>query len=348
MHRAWILALTLLTVPLIGCIGADDDPEQHDTESLQRAEVTESTGGIQGTVTDAAIEAIDDATVTLTGTGDSVQSAGDGSFAFSELTPDTYTLTFEADGYLGSEREIDVYAGEISFVDMILTEEPDLTPYVQQYDYTGFMECSWGIGGGVFIISWNMCSQAGEAANTQTTFTHEVQPDPWQIVTEVDWDPNTPLSDRFWMNVETTGFNSAWHVAFADAQETPPIVYNTDREQIATVVGNFSAICEGEMDPRATSNHVTNPEAYCGHNIIEDGASLDINVLVQTAEGATVQPDDELFPVGAGLGIQQEFTVMQTIFYHGPACEDYSLLHGNECEQAVQPPEDDPYDDIDT
>lgn len=337
------MAFALAAVLLAGCIGADEDAEE-DIEAQERAEVTEDTGGIEGTVTNAAVEAVPEATVTLEETGESTQTAADGSFAFSEIMPGTYTLTFEAEGFLSTEQEVSVVANEVTVLDVVLTEEPDLTPYLQQFEYTGFIECSVGAATGTHIASLSPCGYTG-ATNHQTVFVHEIEPDPWQIVTEVDWDPGTPLSDRFWMNSETNGFNNAWNVAYASTQETPPIVYNTGRERLTTIVQNFEAICEGEMDPSLYSNQYDNPEAYCGHNPIENGAEIDVSVSVQTADTATVSTPGPLGSIGIGLGIQQDFTVYQSVFYHAPACEDFSILEGNECAQSDQPPEEDPYEE---
>lgn len=345
MLRAALLALVVLAAPMAGCLG-DDEGSDDDLEVKQRAEVSDDSGGIEGLITNPAVEPIEGATVQIEETGDETTTASDGSYAFSEVPPGLYTLQVRAEGFLDAEREVDIVAGEVTTADIVLTEQPNTVPYMQQFESSGFMECSVGVAAVVVIGSSNVCEQGGNTTNTETEFTHEIEPDPWQIVTEVEWEPSSPLADRFWMNVEPQGFDSAWKVAFADAREEGPIIYNTDRAQMTGIVQNFTAICEGEEPPSTTSNNVNNPDAYCNHNPIEQGETVSIEVLVQYSSTAGTDPPAPGFPAGVGAAIQQEFTVYQTVFYHAPACEDYSLIEENLCEQAQTPPEEDPYDEI--
>lgn len=345
MFRAVLLALVVLAAPLAGCLGGDGGSDEG-LDVKERAEVTEDSGGIEGVVTNPAVEPIEGAAVTIEETGEESTTASDGSFAFSEVPPGTYTLQVEAEGFLDAERQVDVAASEVTTIDVVLTEQPDTIPYMQQFESQGFMECSVGASAVVVVASYNVCEEGGNTTNTNTEFTHQIEPDPWQVVTEVDWEPSSPLADRFWMNVEAQGFDSAWKVAFANAREEGPIVTNTDRAQMAGIVQNFTAICQGEEDPSTTSNNVNNPDAYCNHNPIEQGETVNIEVLVQYASSTGTDPPAPGFPVGVGAAVQQEFTVFQTVFYHAPACEDYSLIEDNRCEQAQAPPEEDPYDEI--
>lgn len=344
-----ILALALLAPALAGClgVGGDDDGSGSDgLDTKSRAEVTSDEGGIEGVVTDPAVQAVEEASVSLEELGVSTTTQDDGSFAFSNVQPGAYTLNITKDGFIPTERSIEVDAGTVATVEVVLTHQPTTTPYMQQFEFKGFMECSAGVAGGAFILSSNVCSEGplGDATNTETVFTHEIQPNPWQIVTEVDWEPATPISDRFWLSAETIGFSNAWKVAYTNVQETAPIVSVTDRQDLTNIARNFTAICEGEEDPETTSNQAS--DAYCNHDPIDAGAEIYVEVSAQSGGQTTVNTPDPLFPVGVGASVQQDFTIFQTVFYNAPACEGYSIIEDNRCDQMDAPPEEDPYDEI--
>lgn len=336
------LAIVLLAAPLTGCLGMGDEESTGDEglDTKSKATVTSQDGGIEGLVTDSAVQPVTGATVELNELGEETTTTDDGSFAFSEIPPGPYTLSLRKDGFISTERTVDVSAGQVSTVEILLPHAPTVTPYMEQFEFTGFMECSVGAGLVLYIISSNPCSNGplGSATNTKTSFNHEIQPNAWQVVTEVSRDGGTPASDRYWLTSEVDGFNSAWKVAYDNERGTTPIISHNDRADLAGISANFTAICKGEEDPEETSNQA--PDAYCNHDPIEKGAQVNIEVYVQTASASPAEF------VGAGAAIQESLQVYRTIFYNAPACEDFSILEDNQCEQLPAPPEEDPYEEL--
>lgn len=337
MDRAWILALLLLTVPLVGCIGGDDSGD--DIDQQERAQFSEDTGGIQGVVTNPAIEAIAEATVTIDELRESTETAADGSFAFSDVTPGTYTLVFEADGFLSTEQEVNVPTGDVTSMDVILTEEPSQTPYMQQREFHGFVECSVATP----VIAAAVCaipnSFGGNTTNDRFMFTFAIEPNAWQMVAEVEWDASNPLGERNSMNVEPEGLSNDGKTEFGGAVGESPLIVRSDRERFAEVDQNTTAVCDGEKEPESAIS--ASQDAYCNRNYIEEGGGVQVRMFVSNTDltGQGV-------PTG-GAAIQQDFRVVVSTFYHAPACEEYSLFEDNLCEQPAVPPEEDPADDVD-
>ncbi len=333
MHRIVLGLIVALSLLFAGCIGGSDDAAE-DGELLERAEVTEDTGGIQGAVTNAAIEAVPDITVTLEQTGETTESSMDGSFAFSELSPGAYTLVFEGDGFLPTQKEVDVSAGEVTFVDIVLTEEPTREPYSVQNEMTGFIECSARAGPAPdpeptgFFLGVAVCSVPnslvpGNATNDRFNFFYEIEPDPWQKVTELQWDPSQQLAEEFSVRVEPEGIANDRATEFGAAWDSSPMHIHTDRDRFIEVDENTTEICEEEEDS------VDPDDTYCDRYYVEEGGVGQIRVFVSHAD-----------PIPAGLAIQEDYQLVISTFYHAPACEEYSVFQGNTCDQEVEPRHD--------
>lgn len=97
-----LVAAMLLTS---GCLGSFSGDE---TEPIQEneAQVSQRTGGVQGVVTDEAIQAVVDANVTLVETGKTVQTGSDGSYALSRIDPGGYTLRVEHPDYVSTRKDV--------------------------------------------------------------------------------------------------------------------------------------------------------------------------------------------------------------------------------------------------
>lgn len=343
MRRIILVGIMASALMLAGCIGGDGAEE---SDLLENAQVTEDTGGIQGIVTNEAIEAVSGVTVTLDETGETKESRLDGSFAFSELPPDTYTLVLEGDGFLTAEETVDVSAAEVSFVDIVLSEQPTRTPYMQQDAMTGFIECSVRAGFGVAVCAipnaaMGIIGQDGNATNDRFLLPFQIEPDPWQMVVEADWDASQRTAERMSIPVEPFGLPNDRQTEFASTVERPPVVMTTDRDRFIEVDQNTTAICEGEKDPQDPALSA-DAESYCDRNYTEEGGDAYIRLFTA---GEPVQVPDAVPEVGGaslgfGVAFQEEFDIFTTVFYHAPACEDFSLLLNNECSQAGEPLED--------
>ncbi len=324
MARALGVALLLLTASLAGCMGGSEETGEPTLKN--RAEVSASTGGIQGVVTDPAIQPIEEATVTLVETGEQTQTATDGSYAFSNVPPGTYTVRIEAEEFIGTEESVEVRSADIALLDVILPVRPSVDPFSQEIEFAGFLECS--VATPVILVA--VCAVpnfllGNNATNDKFLFPFTIEPNPWQMVTEVRWDATQPTGERFAVIVEPNGIPNDGRTDFgADGGESPLRV-NTNRTMFAQVDENLTTICEeGGSDN------------YCNRNFIEQGGEAWSRVFVSNTDLTGTG-----FPTG-GAAIQQQYELFVTIFYNAPACEDYSLVEGNLCDQLEIPPSPDP------
>lgn len=322
MRRALLACALFVGVSLAGCIGGSGDGGDEERPELKsRADVSERMGGIEGLVTDAAVQPVEGGTVTILETGVSTRTASDGSYAFSNLQPNTYTLTFEAEGFVGSEEEVEVRAGQASTVDVILAHVPSIVPFSQAREFTGFVECSVRtpvVGVAVCAIP-NIVFE--NATNDRFLFTWEVEPDPWQMVVEMQWDPNQPLGEVLALIVEPDGIPNENQTGYARVVGTSPLVANVGRAQFENVDANMTAICEGDKEPEGAIAP-SDPESYCRPPLVQEGGTVWARIFV-----------DGEPPARLGFAFQQAYHVIVTTFHHAPACAEFSVFNASECAQ---------------
>lgn len=320
------LAIALL-VPLLvaGCLGIGDEGEA-EPERQQHAVATDDTGGLEGIVTNAAIEPIPEAEVLLIETGETTTTSVDGSYALSELTPATYTLHVAKDGYQTHEDTVSITQGEITVADIVLTEERSTEAYTQTLDMKGFFECGFAAGydasaapaplnesGG--LISSPTCatvnSLTGNATNDRFDHYYQLDPPIRSMIVETDWDPGAgSLSDSLWVDIVPQNFHcgniTMCEFSFLDHWGESPLRGEVGLDRFEHVQGYFHQQCDEGADE------------YCGYEFFEDGWDLWIRVY----------PRWECQPAGpqACVMFQQEFTHYITAFYHEPAPEGYSAL----------------------
>lgn len=117
------VALALL---LSGCAGGAAKSNAQPPAPV--ATVTTATGGIEGHVVTDEIQPIGGAQVALLPNNMSVKTGDDGRFAFSKLDPGKYTVAALKIGYHQSAKVVQVKAGEIAAVELILDRIPVADP----------------------------------------------------------------------------------------------------------------------------------------------------------------------------------------------------------------------------
>lgn len=315
------LALLLVTA---GCLGGTDGSQEPVQQA--RADVSSSTGGVEGTVTDPAIQPIGNATVQLVEANRTTEAKPDGSFAFSNVQPGTYTVEANATGFLADQQEVTVRAEQIATVDFLLAHAPTTESYTQTWEMRGFFECGFAAGydasaapppanrsGGV--ISWPFCatvnSLAGNATNDDFDEHFTTEPNLRTLVVETRWDPSAgSLSDQLWVDIVPQGFHCGnitkckW--SLLDHWGPSPLVGRVNDTRIDSIQSYFERRCNNGTDE------------YCGHNFEQDGWPLWIRVY----------PRWECQPAGpqACVLVQQEFTHVTTAFYNEPAPAGFTAL----------------------
>ncbi|MGH2669815.1 MAG: carboxypeptidase-like regulatory domain-containing protein, partial [bacterium] len=309
MQRAPLLAMLLLAVPLsAGCLGGDDASAEERVRLKNRAAVSDRAGGIEGLVTDPAIAPVAAADVFVIQTGATTSTADDGSFAFSNVAPGAYTLQVSAEGYIGTELPVEVLAGRVSTVDIILAVLPSTLPFFQTREFTGFVECSVRTPAvGVAVCAIPNTELGGNVTNDRFLFSWPVEPDLWQLTAELSWEANNPAAAWMSFPIEPIGIPNEGQTFYARGFATTPIVHNVQRDRILEVDANMTAICNGELAPDGTLAP-QEPDAYCRDPLVEAGGEIWARIFVD-GETLTEVPDD-VPEVGGnrvrfGLAVQQ-------------------------------------------
>ncbi len=317
-----VLALLLLTTGLAGCLGGSD-AETDGPIQKQRAQVTSDLGGIEGTVTDEAIQPIEGVNVTLVETGETAESASDGSFAFSRIDPGTYTVAVRADGFISSQQLVTVEPNDAAIVDFLLARGAIEEPFEQVVEMSGFIEC--GVGwttrpSPVYAVTSNavaLCAVPQIVAENSTNDKFDVYPEleapldtlVYEIEIPGSGGPagSTMLSVDMWIQ----GFVYDYRANLFDAGLENGDLIRLEKDAWERTSQNFTDVCQGINDTEQDDD-------FCGYNFWDSGWSLIIRAFA----------DSDCLPgvVSACAPIQQEFTHYLSAFYNQQAPEGYAIL----------------------
>lgn len=323
--RAWLLGLVLVLAPLTGCATPSED-DVEDGATLKQAATTDATGGIEGVVTDAAVQPVTGANLTLVETRRLATTAEDGSYAFSNVDPGTYTLRVDAEGYLAQEKTVDVAAGSVEQVDVILAHQRLAEPFQQTFELTGFIECGLGwqqslapapralLEDSALAVCAvpNVLVPGSNATNDRFLHTFELEAPLTEVVYELSWQPgSTPATSPPLRTImEVAGFVNQPGSRIMDVRGESPIRVELTEDDWEGLVGNFTDICNGD-------NGTTQNEDYCGMNFEGSGWPMVLRVFATGGCFAT--------PASACGVIQQEFTHIVSAFYNQQAPSGYTV-----------------------
>ncbi len=318
----FLIALLLATPLLTGClgVGGDDGGTGEDVQK-QRADVDDRAGGIEGVVTDDAIQPVTGANVTLVETDETVRTAADGSFAFSLVSPGTYTLSVEAPGFVSAKDEVKVSASQASAVDFILNHLVSQQAFTQQFEFSAFIECALGAGfnlsaagAGTGGVTWAACSTLnleGNTTNDRFLDTIELEAPIETLVWEASWDPSgNTAAENLWFTSQVEGFAGVLsgpnETFYEDISVESPLHARIDKPVFQNVSEHFQTQCEEGSD------------AHCGYNFWDRGWPITIRVF--TAYDCLPTPVSGCAPV------QMQVDNVFTAFYNAPAPDGYSVI----------------------
>lgn len=328
--RAASLALLLLAAPLLaGCLGFGGDDAGDATVQKQQADVSSNTGGIQGVVTDTAVQPIEGANVTLIEADKTTQTASDGSYAFSNLQPGTYTVSVKAAGFISTQNETQVSAGQATNVDFLLTHLESDEAYTQTIEFNAFFECGVGVGWNVsqapeppgpvdprtFGVTWATCATLnlqGNTTNDDFLETVDLEAPIHTLVWEATWDTSgNQLADHLWFTADIDGFANLTGGNATVAEDTSadsPWLTRVNKTHFDGMSTFFQNRCESGSD---------DGDRYCGYNFRDNGWP----VVVRTFTATDCAPA----PASACAPVQVEVNHVWSAFYNAPAPEDYSV-----------------------
>lgn len=156
------------------------------------AEYDETTGAIEGLVTDEEISPVIGALVGLLEMPEKAISTDErGRFAFSNLVPGTYTVAVQKLGYDSAASRVDVIAGETASSKIMLSVQPVEEPWAELVIHRGIIE--YGVG----VVRTATCLNCG-TEDTVYNFPDGAIPADWQaIMIEVVWDTQDYLGIDF-------------------------------------------------------------------------------------------------------------------------------------------------------
>jgi hypothetical protein len=128
----------MLTAMLAGC---SDAPATEPTSSFDApdATTTATTGGIRGVVIDPTITPVIGAAVMLDGTKVATETDDAGGFAFSDVEPGIYFIAVQSDGHLSAQQSVEVTAGFVEKVRIMVQIDQRPAPYHQSLKFDGFI-----------------------------------------------------------------------------------------------------------------------------------------------------------------------------------------------------------------
>lgn len=289
MKSRWSLVVVLLMGSMLaGCIGGDDTPLTTDADE---DEPLEGTGAIEGRIYTTDLLEIKGARVSLTDGEDLVKETttqSDGRYRIQNVEPGDYRLQVTAPCCRENVRPVTMVAGETITMDLQLepfTASDLQAPYVEEYDWTGFLSCGVTAGApGVIGVSGELCSDLDSSSDVTHGF--EIQEGLKTVVAAVVWQATGGVLG------ESLGIG-LHHPTCSDG-----ICDVDDPDDTYGYTGGTSPLILRVDDPG-------------GAHAFEDiEGSRDVRFMV-------------LPEFGIDLYYQQEFTVYYTLHYHEPAPEGF-------------------------
>lgn len=324
--RGALLAIVLLTPGILtGCVGADTTDDG--ALAKQRADVTQDRGGIEGVITDTAIQPVGGANVTLIELDRTVRSASDGSFAFSHLAPGTYTIVVQAPGFVSAQATAVVAAGRATPMDLVLAHLTSQDAYTQALEIAGFVECGVGWRTPLPEPAPPRVRQGAFAAcaTPNGIIVDNATNDRFIHLLELDAPLTTLIYEMYW---ETGGLgDGAWLWSILDLapvfntegsriiskQAQSPMYVRVDEAQWDELADNVTAGCQADQAEGED-------EGWCSMAPRDEGWPFMLRVFAHA--------DCVPAPASACVLLQQRFDHVLTAFYNGEAPAGYTALGG--------------------
>ena len=303
----------LLIAALSGCV-AEGAPAEAGAAAVagpeaKPAEFDETTGGIEGLVHDDNFLPVPNAIVAL-GDLPEIQGTTDeaGKFSFSHVPAGTHTLFASALGYNSAGKSIEVAAGVVTQVDVILMLIPIETPFYEIKTQSGLFGCGMSWRPAVAYSGVAVCGlleEAGDPTNSdnfllvwQTTGPVEA----WSAgVFETVWTSNQAFGSGLSVNWEKNGCANVGDARFVRTQGHSPLRARLAGEEFAEKMGNV------------TDND-------CSDECTFDDCRLMTRVFsLPDTLGASS-------PADVGITFQQIFHQYLTEFYHEDGPEAFSAV----------------------
>ena len=204
MMRTLAVVALLAGALLAGCSSPSEDTQSETGPSFDDLglQATSTTGLIRGVVVDDAIRPIAGAKISLLGDAPKEAVTSDeGTFGFDGLPAATYFLKVNKLGYREAQHSVDVVAGvaEPPSAKVLLAADPSNMPYVEDYVYEGFVECTTA----VFVAcgAVNLLTEQN-VTNDRFTWDQYVSDGATMIQSEMMWTSTQAVSPQLYFEME--------------------------------------------------------------------------------------------------------------------------------------------------
>lgn len=309
------LAITALPIVLVlsACVGGAGEPAQAPGQTLAAgpAEFDETTGAVEGIVTDTSLTPLAGVQIgLLPGTNSTAQSDAQGVFTISHVAPGDYQFVAQALGFQPFSRAIQVKAGEKTTVEAQLSELPVVEPYHTVKIQRGLFGCGFTVRP---VVGVSVCGVFSLLLN-------QTQYDKFLLEWKLDGKPSewkTGLVEMQWQSTQAAGraLSVIWEV-----DDCP----NVREQRLGRATG------PSPLRVQINDTQITDLLANATADKECDEASGRCDDTEKCETMTRVFPAAELLgpasPADVGFTFQQSFTQYETEFFVEPAPPDHSSM----------------------
>lgn len=280
----------------------DADRTRNDLPAAPSPQVDETTGAVQGVVTDDSLSPIAGAQALLKEPGLGAVTDASGTFVFSRVAPGSYNLFVAALGFEAIARRVTVEAGEIAQVSLSLVALPVVEPYSELLVFRGFFGCSW-----TAVLVTGPCFFPGPDINPylfpdqNRAFYYNVWPHWRTLFAEIAWQQNS-LATGSTLSATLSYANRTTSHWWSSVQGTSPLLQRCDR------TADEWMGCDGDSQlPEDEPKEIDENGTYTRH-------------FINTGTAEVAGQDLLVF----GMAFEQRFELFATVFYWEAMPEGYS------------------------
>jgi carboxypeptidase family protein len=190
--------LLIVSVFLAGCSSDAKQPTAVNAPAAP-AEFDDTTGGVEGIVTDRESVPIAGAQVGILALGLATMTDGAGGFSMSKVPPGTHSLDVTAIGFDAQRETLEIRAGEVSRPEVRLARIATEESYSLHETRDGYIAC----GTGTYVLTQVACGAAD--SNQRFLFKYNITQNMTAILWEMTWQSTQALSKDLVLNLERDG-----------------------------------------------------------------------------------------------------------------------------------------------
>jgi hypothetical protein len=312
--RTLLAAVLLASIVLAGCSSkpeAEGGPMCLAGGDSSAACVTNDTGAISGILVDPAIRPIAGVHVALAlpaGGNRSVETTATGAFAFKDLAPGTYFLSFTHLLYHALQTSVEVKAGELASPRVQMDPVFSQKPYHELQQFKGHMLCGYDaiVLGSPCVFDYTQLACGGGCNPTAHDILIHAQGDTRYFVTNLGPGWQTEVIE---LNFDAPG---------AGISKDMVLSVSFFNRTSSDFYGRTSGASPLQL---RFETGVPGPGQQGADKVIHPEGQNDLYIFLNVAGSD---------PSGAGLALQQDFRVFQSTFYHAKPQADWSFVKGDD------------------